>query len=610
MDNGREKLSMISRHISFRLKLFIIIFIAIIMPMISVSSILYKRSEQAITEQISKVVISSIDFAINNIDTSLSAVNAMSDLMMTDSNLISTAKRQYSFLNDEKINEYAQMRDLLNFFIRRIRTQNLLEGIDSFYLYLEHQNTIIDSATTFYEDINKENIDFLQKLKDRKSKDSWFVSNVVDYYTLNKIETRLGHNKLITFNKLLEDEQGKIDAVLAINVNENFISDYYNRIQKGIPGNFVAMDKAGYIVAFSDKNLIGSKIDEYSILNDKINKSKNSSGSFFLKLENEDKFVVYSISKYTQWKYIVIISASQILGKIYEGQKFLYIIIFVSALCIFGITFILSSSFYKPLEKLVFAMQKIENRNLEARIDDKRKDEYQKVYEGFNNMAGELKGLISDLSNEKILKKEAEIKLLQAQLNPHFLYNTLDSIYSIATIKKVDEISQMVSALSKFFRISLSGGKNTVTLRESLDLVISYLTIQNIRFKGKINYEIKVPEELMQFKVPKLILQPIVENSIYHGIERKKGAGHLIIFGESDGEIIKLSVEDNGVGIAENKLEELRNSILRDSFEDSKNFALKNLNRQLKLKYGQEYGLNIQSILGEGTYVTVVIPIV
>lgn len=598
------------RNTSFRVKIFIIIFAAILVPMILVSSVLFKRSEQAITEKTSEVVISSINFVINNIDSALDAVTGMSKLMLTDTRLISTAEKEYKFTEEEKVQKYGGIRDLLSFFITRIKTLNMLPGIDSFYLYLPNQNTIIDSKSTYYENINENNVDFLQELNRKEEADSWFISSSVDYYTLNKIETRLETDKLITFNKVLKDDSNNTIAVLAVNVSENFVSDFYNKIQKGIPGNFVVMDRNQTVVAYSDKKVIGDKLDKYAELNSKIEKLKNDNGSFFLRIDNQEQFVVYSISNYTKWRYIVIIPASNILGKVYEIQKFLFIILSVTALFIFGITFLLSYIFYKPLEKLVSAMQKIENRNLDVRIDDKRRDEYQKVYRGFNDMASELKNVIKDLSNEKILKKEAEIKLLQAQINPHFLYNTLESIHSIAKIKKVEEISSMVSALSKFFRISLSGGKDVVTLREAIELVINYLTIQNIRFKGKVEYKINVPEELLGCMVPKLILQPVAENAIYHGIERKKEKGELTISGEAKNGCLQIVVEDNGIGMTEDKLSDLRHSLQSDSFEDAKNFALKNINRQIKLKYGADYGISIDSIYGKGTHVFIKLPII
>ena len=601
---------MFYRNISFRVKIFIIIFIAILLPVILVSSILFKRSEQAITDQTSKVVISSLDFAIQNIDYSLDAAVGMSELILTDSGFISTADSGRIFDDEEKTRKYSGVRELLNFILARIKSLNILAGIDSFYVYLVNQDAIIDSKTTYYENVNEDNVDFLQKLKSDEYNEAWFVSEPVDYYTINRIESRLADSKhLITYNKVLKGKSGNTLAVLAVNIDENFLSDYYKRIQTGISGEFVVIDRNENIAAHANKSVIGKKFDKYSELNSRITNSKYQSGSFFLKIDNEEKFVVYSISKYSTWRYIVIIPASDILGKVYEIRSFLFVIISITILLVFGITLLLSFTFYKPLEKLVSAMQKIESRNLNVKIDDKRRDEYQKVYKGFNDMVSELKSLINDLTNEKILKKEAEIKLLQAQINPHFLYNTLESIHSIAKIKNVEEISLMVSALSKFFRISLSGGKDIVTLSEAIDLAVSYLTIQNIRFKGKISYDVNVTEELKGYKVPKLILQPIVENSIYHGIERRKGEGKLVITGEMEDGVLKLVVEDNGIGIDKDNLQELRESIESESFEDSRNFALRNLNRQIKLKYGPGYGIYIESESGIGTRVSVRLPI-
>ncbi|MDR0452092.1 MAG: sensor histidine kinase, partial [Treponema sp.] len=303
------------------------------------------------------------------------------------------------------------------------------------------------------------------------------------------------------------------------------------------------------------------------------------------------------------------IPAVDVLGQIYDRQRDFGLAVVLVTLLVIPFCYFVTGTLYRPLEKLVRAMQEIENGNINVRINDQRKDEYQKVYTGFNSMAEKLANLINDLSNEKSLKKEAEINLLQAQINPHFLYNTLDSIYSIAMVYKVKEISQMVAALSRFFKVSLSGGKSEVPLREALEIAKSYLIIQNIRFDNKIDYEISVPEEFLKITVPKLLLQPIVENSVYHGMERKKGRGRLSISCRASENVLHIDIRDDGIGISEEKLAVLKKSIYSGSAGDSKGFALKNLNDQIVLKYGQGYGLNIESSQGTGTVVTVSIPV-
>lgn len=603
----------ILKSISFRVKIFIIIFIAILIPTISVSTIIYIKSQKAITDQTERTITNSMNVVIGNIDSSLDAITEMSDSILTDNRLASIVALKGNYILGDRSQKYSELHDILNFFSNRVKNTSMINGLlDSYYLYIPSQKTLIDSKSTYFENVNEDQIDFMQRLKDNKDINSWFVSKPFEDDSLGFSQSRLAGEKLITYDKIFYDKDEKTAAVLAINVDTNFISDNFSKIQTGALGEeIITLDSEGNIISHSDKNIAGKKAEEYQRINQEIARLGKKSGSFFLQQGTVKDFVIYSISDNTDWRYTVIIPSQQVLGQVLQDiQQFLVIVFSITILLVLVITYLLSYIFYKPLEKIVYAMQKIENRNLDVRIDDKRGDEYHKVYKGFNNMVTELNSLIRDLVNEKILKKEAEIKLLQAQINPHFLYNTLESIHSIAKIKKVEEISMMVSALSKFFRISLSGGKDVVTLKEATDLVINYLTIQNIRFNGKIDYNINIPEELMVYMVPKLILQPVVENSIYHGIEKRKGEGILTISAQGVNGVMQLTIEDNGVGIPDDKLLELRKSIENDNFKDSKNFALKNLNRQIKLMYGQEYGLSIDSQEEKGTCVCIMLPIV
>lgn len=606
MKNGYS----IFKNTSFRVKIFAFIFLAVFSTTLFVSYILYSKAESSITSQYSRVVSNSIDFSISNIDESLKLVNGIGDLILTENDFISTAKIKDVLTEQEKVKKYGRIRDLLNYFTARIKNLNIAPGMDSFYIYLVNQNTIIDSKTTYYENIKKDNVDFINKYYSNNYKDTWFVSTPVDFYTLNDIETRFEQSKVISFYKEIKDENNNLIAILTMNLSESYIADYYKKVQRGIPGDSIILNESGSIIAHSDKKNVGAILGKYNELNKKIDEKKSKSGSLFVKIGEESQFVVYFISQYTKWKFIVLIPSNDIMGGIYQIKNFFLIIIFLTLLIIIAITYLVSGIFYKPLDKLVNAMQEIENRNLNMRIDDKRKDEYQKVFSGFNKMVIELRNLINDLTSEKILKKEAEIKLLQAQINPHFLYNTLDSIYSIARIKKVDEISKMVYALSKFFRISLSGGKEFVTLREALDLAINYLTIQNIRFKGRIDYDVEISQDLMDFIVPKLILQPIVENSINHGLENVKSDGKITISAQIIDNTLYINVKDNGTGIEKSELYRINDSLLNEKTDEQASFALRNLNKQIKMKYGNAFGIELESELNIGTKTIVRLPLI
>ena len=592
-------------NVNFRIKLYISIFIMVIIPVTLVVSVLYQRLVYEITSQISKVVVNSLNFTSDYIESSLNSIRRISAPLLEQKAIVAAAGMVPPMTDREIIDTNITVRKLFYDYIQQIRILYSSFGFDSFCIYLPANNLLMDSKTTYYENVNSKNIEFIGH---KTGEASWFTTRAVDFYTLNGIENRYGYNKLLTFTDEIRDENGNVILYLATNVQVDFLADYYNRVQKGIPGDFMIIDKDGNFIANSAtlQNWGGGINNRLLSM---IKNSQSLSGNFEISAGDRNYFAVFSRSAYSMWNYVVLIPDVEIFGQIYNIRRFFVLIIIIITVLIIPLCFLIARTLYKPLEKLVFAMQNVKNGNLDTAIMDPRRDEYQKVYEGFNLMLGELKRLIEDLSSQKSLNKQAEINLIQAQINPHFLYNTLDSIYSIAVIRKVNEISNMAAALSKFFRVSLSGGKTDTTLREALDIVKSYLTIQNIRFNDKIQYRIDIPEEYMDITVPKLLLQPIVENSIYHGLEKKKGKGNLSITCSRAEGTLFIHIADDGMGISGQQLVSLNGMLSGE--EDGggeEHFALKIINKQIKLKYGKNYGLKIESEYGKGTRVTVSLP--
>ena len=204
--------------------------------------------------------------------------------------------------------------------------------------------------------------------------------------------------------------------------------------------------------------------------------------------------------------------------------------------------------------------------------------------------------------------KNAELKALQAQINPHFLYNTLDLINWKAIDKNVPEITEITHALAKFYKLSLNQGKDVVTLRDEINHISTYVQIQNLRFDEKIGFCISIPEDLYQYGILKLLLQPIVENAIIHGILPKKGEnykGIIEITGSIDKEDLVLNIRDNGVGITKEKIKSIFNNT---NVRNKNGYGIKNINDRIKLYYGEKYGLTYQSCEEMGTTVTIYIP--
>ena len=212
------------------------------------------------------------------------------------------------------------------------------------------------------------------------------------------------------------------------------------------------------------------------------------------------------------------------------------------------------------------------------------------------------------VTREQKQLRKAEFELLQAQINPHFLYNTLDAIVWSAEAGNEKQVVKMVGSLSDFFRTSLNKGKEIVTIREELQHVRSYLEIQQIRYQDILTYEIDVPEELYINEIPKITIQPVVENALYHGIKQKRGGGKILVTGVEDGADFCIRVSDDGIGMDEKRLSEVRLGLTDKDPDSKKIYGLYNVNERIRLDYGDEYGISIDSKYEAGTIVTIRLP--
>ncbi len=212
------------------------------------------------------------------------------------------------------------------------------------------------------------------------------------------------------------------------------------------------------------------------------------------------------------------------------------------------------------------------------------------------------------VTREQKQLRKAEFELLQAQINPHFLYNTLDAIVWSAEAGNQKQVVKMVGSLSEFFRSSLNKGKELVRVREELSHARSYLEIQQIRYQDILSYEVDVPEELFEYEIPKITVQPIVENALYHGIKNRRGGGKITITGKESENDYRLIVTDDGMGMDSERLSEITKGLADKAPEDAKIYGLYNVNERIRLFYGEEYGISIESEYDKGTTVTIRLP--
>jgi two-component system sensor histidine kinase YesM len=274
---------------------------------------------------------------------------------------------------------------------------------------------------------------------------------------------------------------------------------------------------------------------------------------------------------------------------------------------------IISTSIYIPIKALQNLTTTITQNDLKALVSHDNMDEITELGLNFNIMVGRIRELLDEKIQEQENLKKAELKALQAQINPHFLYNTLDTIVWMAEANKSDQVIEIVRVLSSFFRIALSKGKDWIPIRQEIEHVQSYLTIQKMRYRDILDYKIEVDDDILDSTILKLTLQPLAENALYHGIKNKRGGGMIIIRARRANQTqVLLEVQDDGVGFTPYKLAQIRATLQDDMGKISGKdggFGLENVNKRIELYYGKQYGLSVESEYQTGTRVMVTIPL-
>ena len=265
-------------------------------------------------------------------------------------------------------------------------------------------------------------------------------------------------------------------------------------------------------------------------------------------------------------------------------------------------------SISRPITELVEVTQQVSQGNLQVRSHVNTGVEAKQLSESLNTMIDKINELLEQVKKEQIRIRKAEFELLQAQINPHFLYNTLDTIIWLAESDEQKQVVHMVESLSDFFRTSLNQGKDIISIKEEIQHVRSYLEIQQMRYQDILEYEIDVPEEFYQNTIPKITVQPLVENALYHGIKNKRGKGKITVRGYREDSFFILEVRDNGIGMQTERLVQVRNALLYKQLAESKVYGLYNVNERIRLNCGEEYGLRISSTYQEGTTVKILLP--
>ncbi len=319
------------------------------------------------------------------------------------------------------------------------------------------------------------------------------------------------------------------------------------------------------------------------------------------------KNYIVSTSEYSGWKVVGAVYEDELNPYDQITQQIYLLLIGLSLALAILISVIISRNFLHPIKDLSDGMYRFKHGDLDTVVDIHSENEFGELAESFNDMTKRIKNLVETNKQSEQAKRRFELKSLQAQINPHFLYNTLDSIVWMAEAEMNDEVVEMTDSLAKLFRISINRGSEFVTVAQELEHIESYLKIQKLRYGEKLNYEIEADQSLLTCRIVKIIIQPIVENAIYHGIKKLATPGMIWIQVKDLGDRIEIMIQDNGVGMEEETMQKLLNRHAHTGTSKG-GIGVNNVDQRIKLYYGDEYGVHIESEVFEGTTITLTVP--
>jgi two-component system, sensor histidine kinase YesM len=595
----------IYNNLTLKNKILILNALVIISSLIILAYFANSISSEAIIGKAEKSSIRELELIDSNLNTLIRSIEDYSKVIATNDRLQEYLMELFN--SNGKVSEDTQVDESTNIIkIKPVMTDILRNII--------YPNTPIFVSAIFinnnavYVDKTIDNHSFQNVIKENFLNTAFKLQKPI-WSDLLKLTLNDGkkENVFAVAKLVIDINSGNKTGIVVLFINEKDISKNYTENSSKVNNRYYVLNANDIIISSEDKNNLNKNIQDIISLEQVKYDELKRTGRIIVN-QNNKKFLL-SMQSFDKlgWNIISTISLDEITEEKFNIQK---VIIIVGILClIFAVIFsyLISYTVTKPVQKLTSTMKLIMVGNMNVRAEIEDSSEIGILTQGFNNLMDKIQDLLKDIVAEQKAKQEFEFKLIQSQIKPHFLYNSLETILSLNKLERNEDAMQVTKSLANFYRLSLSKGNDMIKISEEVQIIKDYLYIQKQRYSNYMDFSLDIDEEILDFYIPKLTLQPLVENSIYHGLKYKNNKGKLEIKGYMDNEKIVLVVFDDGVGIYEEKI----NLLLSDQpqIERKEDFGLGSVDRRIKLLYGNEFGLKIQSEVGSYTRVFVNIPV-
>lgn len=554
--------------------------------------IFYHMNQRNMRQEIGDAGMQTMNAVKGNLQIIFDNVNQVSDMIYRDETVqdaLQNVKANYVSAGAQQI-------------IQKSLGNMILSGdyIESVYIF--------DRYSNYYHSykqgpiiVNKEKIktsNWYERLMEARG-NSFFIHKSENVLTF---PTRKNENYITLLREITDVDDYKTHlAILMITIDESILQDYFDSVSKPYDSQFCIIDGEGnYIASPKEYGDIFKQYFESNLLKDE---QKDYST---MKYADIEMIVVKQELGINDWYLVGVFPLGQYnMSDYYKSISIL--IIFLNLIFFFTCTIVLTNMIFDPLNKVQKHMAVISTGALVTLLVEEDNDnEINQLKKSFNKMIVAIKELIEKVKEEENIIAKNELNILQAQINPHFLYNTLDAVSALALLEDHDNCFKMTQALGTFYRNSLNNGSDFITVKDEIECIKSYMTILNIRYEGKISVSYDIEEELKNYKIVKLILQPVIENAVHHGIRPKGKEGHITIRGYREKDNIYFIVTDNGVGMPQERIEE----VLQGKAKREKGgFGIYNLLPRISLYYKIDHPVAITSEMGSGTEMVIYIKV-